>query len=710
MKKLKLLLFFLFVTSLACEKDEEEKLGKETVKVITNHGIDSIKFKKIKNIPELQKKSFADRVLLLVSNSPGETMGDLSLASKVIKNISKYVDDVKFVWVIKQDQDSDKAVNFLPDNTAAIVIKDWGMLKSTHLTKITKEYDGAILFALEQAKNLRALNKNGVQFTEYDYLDREYLFANQLGLVPGFCENCAGIYLNSTQEKSDSEVVKSFEDKLSQYGRDTYDFYMAYFNKWINQQSQEMNTSLEHFAQLVVLRELLEYEDQGKGKTVDIVLPGNTEQFSKVEEFFNSDETLRNDHRLNNKISSLSFEFVDSLEKVKQSVKEGPGLHIRWINLFPLKPDEMRSLTKISNSFVGSTGDQSLSEALSEEKVIYYQCMSWKYDLYKNLVQFIDDSIGDSALLNLFKSYENNDFGTSDLISQAEFVADHIDQLERDAKELTQAVRSKKNMELGIEEKVRELLSRSPKSNHILKDRVRHYTPSIKEGQKIPKVFHHVWHAWKPGSKPSQQYQQWMGQLKELHPDWEFKLWDIDESLKFVETHYPHLLEVYKGYDKPIKRVDSIRYLVLHHFGGVYLDMGFVPMKNIEPLLDGADFVAAEENPTDHVVNMAFIGTEPGHPLIDFVLSKLDSAKHLYVLDATGPMFFSRSIHEYLNTQADDSVRILPRKFIYPYGWWNEEKFLPEATQCLQENECSAFPDAFLVKSWGASWGSQYKK
>ena len=36
---------------------------------------------------------------------------------------------------------------------------------------------------------------------------------------------------------------------------------------------------------------------------------------------------------------------------------------------------------------------------------------------------------------------------------------------------------------------------------------------------------------------------------------------------------YPWFLETFDGYPYPIQRADAIRYFVLHHFGGIYIDL-----------------------------------------------------------------------------------------------------------------------------------------
>ena len=54
----------------------------------------------------------------------------------------------------------------------------------------------------------------------------------------------------------------------------------------------------------------------------------------------------------------------------------------------------------------------------------------------------------------------------------------------------------------------------------------------------------------------------------------EFKLWSDASSRAFIAEKYPWFLQNFDGYPYPIQRADAIRYFVLHHYGGVYLEIG----------------------------------------------------------------------------------------------------------------------------------------
>ena len=69
---------------------------------------------------------------------------------------------------------------------------------------------------------------------------------------------------------------------------------------------------------------------------------------------------------------------------------------------------------------------------------------------------------------------------------------------------------------------------------------------------------------------------------RDLHPDYEYKLWTDAQSKEFVAQHYPHLLETFKSYPFNIQRADAIRYMVLEHYGGVYIDLDIICRRRLD--------------------------------------------------------------------------------------------------------------------------------
>jgi len=67
----------------------------------------------------------------------------------------------------------------------------------------------------------------------------------------------------------------------------------------------------------------------------------------------------------------------------------------------------------------------------------------------------------------------------------------------------------------------------------------------------------------------------------------EYMLWTDELSRNFVEAHYPAFLHMFDSYKYPIQRADSIRYFILNHFGGIYMDLDIGCRRRMDSLLQG---------------------------------------------------------------------------------------------------------------------------
>ncbi|EPQ61256.1 hypothetical protein GLOTRDRAFT_113658 [Gloeophyllum trabeum ATCC 11539] len=136
----------------------------------------------------------------------------------------------------------------------------------------------------------------------------------------------------------------------------------------------------------------------------------------------------------------------------------------------------------------------------------------------------------------------------------------------------------------------------------------------------VPKIIHQV----RLGNLTMRpKWQEAHDACTALHPPaagWEFRVWDDAAADAFVEQHYPQLFATYRGYPYEIQRTNILRYLVLHRFGGIYMDLD---LRCIEPLdgLLGVEFLTPPANPTG--VNNAFIVARPNHGFLEFVVGKV---------------------------------------------------------------------------------------
>ncbi|KAK7888150.1 CSG1/SUR1-like protein [Exophiala xenobiotica] len=188
-------------------------------------------------------------------------------------------------------------------------------------------------------------------------------------------------------------------------------------------------------------------------------------------------------------------------------------------------------------------------------------------------------------------------------------------------------------LSLLIEDASRDAIHRSeiPAPNSTLLD---------SRPQLIPKIIHQT---YKNESIPSHWLPAQQSCLK-LHPDYEYILWTDKMSHDFIAKEYPWFLSTFAGYKHNIQRADAIRYFVLAHYGGVYLDLDDGCERRLDPLLSYTAFLRRTV-PTG--ISNDVMGAIPQHPFFLRVMESLQGADRSWVLPyitimaSTGPLFLS---------------------------------------------------------------------
>ena len=66
---------------------------------------------------------------------------------------------------------------------------------------------------------------------------------------------------------------------------------------------------------------------------------------------------------------------------------------------------------------------------------------------------------------------------------------------------------------------------------------------------------------------------------------YEYHMWDLKECEELICEEYPQYIWLWTEFRYDIQRCDFIRYLILHKFGGFYVDCDVYPIQNLESLL-----------------------------------------------------------------------------------------------------------------------------
>ena len=215
----------------------------------------------------------------------------------------------------------------------------------------------------------------------------------------------------------------------------------------------------------------------------------------------------------------------------------------------------------------------------------------------------------------------------------------------------------------------------------------------------IPPILHQT---WKTDELP-EQFRAWSETWLKHNPGWTRMFWTDRTLLEFVGRHYPDFLETFCSYPYGIMRADAARYLLLHHFGGVYADIDCECVAPFDPIMDEDRVVLCCE-PAEHFLPqihyrrlpyMLFNGTmasPAGHPFWPHLISYLPALVHAKeVLDGTGPCVLTSA---QLSFPDQDLLSVRPCALFAPI----DAKGMPDAS--VGEGS----EDTLSIHHWAGTW------
>jgi mannosyltransferase OCH1-like enzyme len=228
----------------------------------------------------------------------------------------------------------------------------------------------------------------------------------------------------------------------------------------------------------------------------------------------------------------------------------------------------------------------------------------------------------------------------------------------------------------------------------------------------IPRIIHQ---SWKTTEIPVETYKvHWVESWKELHPDWRHILWTDEDNRRLVAEHYPQYLGFYDQLHPPIKKADFCRFLYMHHLGGVYVDLDFLALRNVEPMLVGSEIVVGSLSEKNHYYQIpnAFMASVAGHEFwMQVATDSMNAPLHEQGVEMqSGPFRLQWAIDVYQPRGLD----IIDHRNIYPLDWihfvsWGcpdegIQRLARELVDKPREEILEHFPDAFAVTFWSHNW------
>lgn len=189
----------------------------------------------------------------------------------------------------------------------------------------------------------------------------------------------------------------------------------------------------------------------------------------------------------------------------------------------------------------------------------------------------------------------------------------------------------------------------------------------------IPKILHQIWLGL---PTLPQRYQDWVDNLKRLHPDWKYLFWHNDNIQEF------NVSALLKRCHNNSSKSNIIRIEAVRRYGGVYCDTDIEPLRAFDPLLSNEAFIGWQE---PQIACSAVFGAVPNHPWLGRMSARLPhwASKP----SPWGPTLFSENLVD---------VTVYPVRYFYPYLWFEDEVTPPQ---------CS-----YTIHHWDRTWDCAYQK
>ncbi len=110
----------------------------------------------------------------------------------------------------------------------------------------------------------------------------------------------------------------------------------------------------------------------------------------------------------------------------------------------------------------------------------------------------------------------------------------------------------------------------------------------------IPKIIHQIW--FQGESKIPEKLNKYKEECKKVNKEHQYYIWDDAMIKRLLKDNYPDYLKTYNAFPLMIQKIDFAKYVILYHYGCIYIDMDVRCLKNISSLtkkFEGNDMILA---------------------------------------------------------------------------------------------------------------------
>jgi mannosyltransferase OCH1-like enzyme len=232
----------------------------------------------------------------------------------------------------------------------------------------------------------------------------------------------------------------------------------------------------------------------------------------------------------------------------------------------------------------------------------------------------------------------------------------------------------------------------------------------------IPKIIHQIWIQGEDEIPKNLVVNK--NKIKELHPDWEYVLWDEISIIELFKNTNKEWFAIYYKFDYLHQKIDYVRLIILYVYGGIYIDMDAYTIKKLDNLINKYseyDLIVSYAKDINFITN--YIGcrkmskclnngvfiAKPKADILNYLINNVSykcytlDIKENCILHTTGPMFFDKYIFKYINTnEKENKSKIL---------MLNNDYFEPCALDI-----CDVTDNTYIKHEHTMTWFNSYAK
>ena len=217
--------------------------------------------------------------------------------------------------------------------------------------------------------------------------------------------------------------------------------------------------------------------------------------------------------------------------------------------------------------------------------------------------------------------------------------------------------------------------------------------------------------SWKTNDIPYHVYKkECVDSWKKKNPEWEYRMWTDQDNENLVKNHYPQYYDLFMSYRRTIQKADVSRLFYMHKFGGLYVDLDFQCLKNMDLIIASGKINLGRQRMKGYKTNSipnALMYSEPGD---EFWIKCIEELKfHQYnkngiyqnTESSTGPVFLNHCLNKF----KPKNLLVHEEEIFYPLSWeLDGSSFHGTIPEKYISNPEKYFADSFAITYWTTGW------